>query len=110
MKCKNLEEFKIHLRKAIDTQSMEKFTSILRGPCPFSRFDQNHNPLSHIPCPDCPLSDINGPRELIEPKETCLLGSMTDVRSYRGIVDKEAILAKLVLMGIKLLAYLDSKE
>ena len=111
MKCTTINDFKTRLRKAIETQSMEKFTSILRGLCPFPTlygYDWDSNSY----CPGCGLSDINGPKALIGSAATCIGGSISDIyNSYcRNAIDEKTALAKLVFEGIKLLAYLDNKE
>jgi len=91
---------------------MEKFASILWGLCPFPTLHgYDHNSDSY--CPECGLSDKNGPKELIGPQIVCLGGSMMSTyRSYinRHEIDEKAALARLIVIGTKLLAYLDSKE
>jgi len=119
MEFKTIKEFKDALRKAIKYPDMEKFKNLSNplSSCPFPVFNQAHNQLPGLPCPSCPLSDNNGPREFTDPRETCLLGGMTKIYRdyiyrdhYDSIIDETKALAELVLIGIKLLAYLDSKS
>ena len=98
---RTLREFKKKLQKAIDSQSIEKFEGLIYY-CPFSS----------LRCTDCPIFDKNGPRELVGASATCLLGSMTSTCwNYDDrVISKKTALANLVLMGIKLLAYLESEK
>jgi len=109
MQCKSFNEFKKKLRKAIKAQSMKKFDKLSYSGCPF-QFNQGHNRI--IWCSGCPLSDTNGPRELIGNSKTCLVGSIQDICiAYDDLVmDKKTALARLVFSGTKLLAYLEGKE
>ena len=104
MQCKTLDEFKERLREAMGCQNMKKFRSLLLLNCPF---------LSKNSCIECSLYEKNGPKELTGPlSKTCLIDSMSNVfwRYKTKEINKEAALARLVLIGTELLAYLDSKE
>ena len=99
-KCKTLKEFKEQLQKAIDSQSIEKFKSLVCS-CPFVH--SKH-------CSECQLYEENGPEELVA-QIACLRGSMSDVFwHYENEISKETAIAMLILESTKLLAYLDSKE
>ena len=107
MKVKTLSEFKRELVKAINNQDIEHFGSLIipseRG-CPFFHpfFERNRG---NGYCPDCPLSDKEGPKELMGSLDTCLLGSIRDVYwDYkRHKINEETALARLVVMSIELL-------
>ena len=101
MECKNIEEFEEKLRKAINSQDIEKFRNII-----------NYCPFSLVGCLDCQLSEKEGPKELMGSLDTCLLGSTRDVYwDYkRHKINEETALAGRVVMSIELLAYLESKE
>ena len=105
------DEFKKRLRKAIDTQDVEEFESSLWD-CPLTLLKQNYSHETGLSCLSCPLYDKNGPTELIGRSLMCLRSSMSDIcRDYTDSkISKETALARLILMGIKLLAYLDSKD
>ena len=108
--CKTLDEFKKKLRDAVKSKDIDKFSSILHSDCPFAS-RQRYDGKTRTWCPNCPLSDKEGPDGLIDVTETCLVGSLGELYSdyYYGVND-ENILARMVLESIKLLAYLDSKE
>lgn len=105
--CKSLEEFKERLRKVMKSQNIRKFHNLLHY-CPFLSFSSSSR------CESCPLSDKNGPKELVGRTNRCLCGSMRDTYwdyyIYGRIVDEKTVLAEMVLIGIQLLAYLESKE
>ena len=105
MEYKSVEEFKEELKKAIHTQDIEKFGDMtLDGAGCGEPFG--------VGCDLCPLCEPEGPKELVEPFNSCLLGSIVDISwdHYNGSLDEKTALARLILLGTKLLAYLDSKE
>jgi len=113
MKYKTLKGFKKKLRELIRDPDIKKFKKFIRH-CPFyssCKYSEN-GPRRY--CPECPLSDKNGPIELMGVADECLMGSMMDIywdySVYESIVNDEEIVAELVLRSIKLLAYLESKE
>jgi len=110
MNCKNLEEFKDRLRLAIKNQSIKQFDSLVVD-CPFPAFCWYDN-INKKWCTNCPLSDKNGPKELIGLRNTCLTTEMCNIcdNYYGKETNKKTIIARLVFLGIKLLSYLDSKE
>jgi len=111
MRLKTLKEFKRKLQEAMDSQDIDKFKDLLYF-CPFRQFYWRDS-TAHSYCPDCPLSDKEAPEELKVPwMDTCTLGSLKAAYSEYtlDITTKTSTLANLVLMSIKLLAYLDSKE
>jgi len=123
MKVKTLSEFKRELVKAINNQDIEHFGSLIIPSigsltipstmgCPFFHpfFERDRG---NGYCPDCPLSDKDGPKELMGTQITCLVGSMKAIFSdyvYYRKINKETALSMLILDATKLLAYLESKE
>jgi len=106
MECKTLGEFKKRLQKAIDSRDMKEFGELLHS-CPFPSFYKCNKW-----CPNCPLSDAEGPRELIGQAETCLIDAMLETCQdyyFDHTIGKDNTLAGLVLMSIKLLAYLENR-
>jgi len=108
MELKTLKEFENKLKEAMNSQDIKKFKDLV-GYCPFLSFCWGDS--SHF-CPDCPLSDRNGPTELLGSAYTCLRGSMSNIyHNYcLGEINEGTALVELVLQSIKLLAYLESKE
>ena len=101
MEFDTVEEFKKWLQETIESQNMKNFES-LRKYCPFPS----------VNCFNCPLSMEETQERLIGVWGVCPCGSMTGIYCdyYNKKIDKETVLAESVLEGIKLLAYLDSKE
>ena len=111
MQCKTLDEFKEGLQEAMEQQNMEKFQNLVHG-CPFKSL-QWYDRKAKRCCPECPLSTIDGPDELTGTEIICLCGSMGDIYWDCYLlhrIDKETALAELIIMGTKLLAYLENKE
>jgi len=98
-----LKEAKRILQKAVKSQNIEVFGNLIQScPIPFH------------PCDICPLFDKDASERLKgSPMGPCLIASTVSVYYWDWIINrisKEDALAKLVLEGIKLLAYLESKE
>jgi len=111
MGCKTLREFKGKLQETIKSQDISEFKKLLHY-CEFQSF-YSCDDAPESCCPGCPLSDTSGPEELVCRVSTCLLHSMMRIYWYYTVYDRlteRPALAKLVLEGIKLLAYLESKE
>jgi len=109
-KRRMLKEFKEKLQEAMDTRSIMRFKRLLgvppRDDCPGT---------SVRGCVNCSLSDKNGPGEFIGTGaygNTCLVGSMREIcLDYSNKrINKETAVPRLVLIGIKLLLYLETKE
>ena len=99
--CKNLDNFKRRLQKAIDTQDMEEFKKLSSNYCPTNG------------CDDCFFYDENAPSELTDNDfNICLRGSIMDIywSYYDENISEETALAMLILEGIKLLAYLENEK
>jgi len=114
MKCKDIEEFKEKLQKAIKCQDIEQFKLLTqRGAgCCFQSF-RGYSGETGALCPGCPLAEEGGPKELIGVSVTCLVGSIRDIcYSYYVAreINEETALVNLALMSIKLLAYLDTRR
>jgi len=113
MRPKTLEEFKKQLQKAITDQDIEKFKNLIYY-CLFHSSPKYNKTTGRRYCPECPLSDENGPLELMghDVADTCLLVSMRYAYwnyAFHHMTSKKTALAILVCDGIKLLAYLESK-
>ena len=95
-----LDEFKSKLRKVIKNPEIRQFPKIA-GHCPSPSLCVCNEKLDLL-CPDCPLRNDTA----------CFLGLIRDIRKDYLFerIDEKTALAKLVLMSIKLLAYLESKE
>jgi len=101
MVLKTIKELKEKLKNAMDSQDIKKFESLVYT-CP----------LSSRPCISCLLFDEGTPGDLDGSLTACILGSMRDIyynHLYTG-VDEETTLPRLLLEGVKLLYYLESKE
>jgi len=105
MRCKTLGEFKKGLQEIMNSQDIEGLKSLTRYNCPFPLFRCDYNKLD-LHCPNCPLSDKKGPGELIGPMKIAVV-----CREYAcDSINKDTALARLILEGTKLLAYLESRE
>jgi len=115
MAIHTLKDFEEKLQAAINTPNMKNFMNLLspgKSDCPFpSLFKDTYDGKGEY-CPECPLSDRNGPRELIRTQVTCLVGWMFNIcwRYSHEKITEEECLPELVLSGIKLLTYLEYRD
>jgi len=102
MKCNTLKEFKNQLQDSINNQDIIELSNLCDCPS-----------LGTNICANCFLSDENCPKELTGSWTSCILGSMKDVYWDYYIlneINEKDTLARFILMGVKILAYLNSKE
>jgi len=99
--CKTMREFQKKLREAIESQSMDKFKHLVAN-CPFT---------SKRNCLRCGLLSKDGINEFTGPRNICLLSEMSRIcwDYIESRSSRETVLARLVLIGTKLLAYLENK-
>jgi len=101
MRRKALNEFKKELQKIIENQNIKDFDDLVHNGCPFSSMG----------CLDCELYVQENNTSLTGSLETCLLGSIMDIYQdysvFKPVKNEKAIMARIVLESIKLLAYLE---
>jgi len=105
-----LKGFQKQLSELINNPDMKRFENLLWY-CPYPKKHCHIDSVFGFSS-TCFLSDKNGPEELRGQSDICLINSISQLCSAynSNIISKKTALSKVVLLAIKLLAYLNSKE